>query len=144
MNILLKKMKFNIILFALTLLFIGCKYEHQTIPYASVNFTIYPDDVNYAPLNHIGGHMYFTGGVNGIVVYRVNYDTFAAYDRACSYDWEDLNSWLWMEDNGLILRDSCCGSQFNILDGTVISGPAYYPLKYYRTTYDGRRLRVHN
>jgi len=144
MNTFSKKMKFRIILFSLPLLLIGCKYEHETIPYVNVNFTIYPDDVTYAPLNHTGGYMYFTGGVNGVVVYRVNFENFVAYDRACPYDWTDSDSWICVDESGLILQDSCCSSQFNILDGTVISGPAYLPLKFYRTTYDGRRLRVHN
>lgn len=142
-------MRFRILFFLffpmLLLLSSGCgDYVHPTIPNAYVDFTIYPNDANYPALNHYGGYMYFTGGVNGIIIYRVDYQTFAAYDRACPYDWENNESWIWVEDSGLILGDSCCGSQFNVLSGVPIAGPAKHALKYYRTTYDGVRLRVHN
>ncbi|MDR3047388.1 MAG: hypothetical protein LBU51_07235 [Bacteroidales bacterium] len=120
------------------------KFVHPTIPEVSLDFTILPDDPNYGPLNHYGGYMYFTGGVEGVIVYRVDGWTFKAYDRACPYDWQDINSWNRVDESGIIVIDTCCGSRFNILDGTVINGPANYPLKYYRTNYDGRRLRIYN
>ena len=127
------------------LLFCGCNgYEHETIPNVKVNFTIYPDNVNYYNLNYIGGYEYLTGGVAGIIVYRIDYSTFIAYDRACPYDWEDPEAWLEVDESGLMIVDPHCGSRFNILDGSVIDGPAKYNLKYYRTSYDGRRLRIYN
>ena len=138
-------MKRIFLFFTVAVCIMGCNgYEHQTIPYTYVNFTIYPNDVSYSALNHFGGYMYFTGGVDGIVIYRLDYSTFVAYDRACPYDWENPDSWIWVEDNGLILHDSCCGSRFNILDGTVINGPSRHPLKYYRTSFDGMRLHIYN
>lgn len=140
-----RRILFPIIVFLLFVISIRCgEYVHPTIPDMQVDFTIYPNDPNYAALNHYGGYMYFTGGVNGIVVYRVDYDSFAAYDRACPYDWENNDAWIRMEDNGLILSDSCCGSQFNVLDGLPISGPSELALKYYKTKYDGSRLRIYN
>lgn len=126
-------------------LLMGCDgYDHATIPTVKVNFTIYPDDVGYAHLNYIGGHEYLTGGVAGIIVYRVDMTTFVAYDRACPYDWDHADAWLEVDESGIIIIDRHCGSRFNILDGAVINGPAQYPLKFYRTTYDGRRLRIYN
>lgn len=123
----------------------GCDgYEHETIPTVKVNITIYPDDVTYANLNYIGGYEYLTGGVAGIIVYRLDMTTFMAYDRACPYDWEDPGAWVCVDESGILLKDEHCGSTFNILDGSVINGPAQYPLKFYRTTYDGRRLRIYN
>lgn len=119
-------------------------YKHSTIPERDVNFTIYPNDAAYAPLNHVGGYMYFTGGVAGIIVYRLDVGTFLAYDRACPYDWQDSHAWIWVDESGLTLSDSLCGSQFNILDGGVISGPSPYPLKTYKTRFDGMILRVYN
>lgn len=115
---------------------------HQTIPYKKVDFTIYPNDVMYYRLNTYGGYEYFTGGVSGIVVYRVDEWNFVAYDRSCSYDWEESGSWIKMHPNGIMLVDSLCGSTFNILDGTPVSGPAEWPLREYRTRYDGYQLRV--
>ena len=117
---------------------------HQTIPYRKVDFTIYPNDAMYYRLNTYGGYEYFTGGISGIVVYRVDEWNFVAYDRSCSYDWEEDGSWLKMHPNNLMLIDSLCGSTYNILDGSVISGPAKWPLRLYRTSYDGYQLRVYN
>lgn len=131
--------------FAMAVFFSACNgYEHETIPNVKVDFTIYPDNVNYQALNFAGGHEYLTGGVQGIIVYRVDQNTFVAYDRACPYDWEEHGSWLWVDNSGILITDSLCGSVFNILDGSVISGPSKYNLKFYKTMYDGRRLRVYN
>lgn len=125
------------------LLLSGCNNNyHPTIPYKNVDFVIYPNDVMYYRLNTYGGYEYFTGGVNGIVVYRLDEWTFYAYDRACPYDWEEKESWLVMHPSGLMLIDSLCGSMFNILDGTVVSGPARWPLRQYHTRFDGQRLRI--
>lgn len=124
--------------------FTRCDIDHPTIPEVKVNFTIYPNNVDYVNLNYYGGYMYFTGGVAGIVVYRLDNTTFFAYDRACPYDWEEHDAWIWVEESGLTLIDRHCGSRFNILDGSVISGPAKYPLKMYRTRYDGMILKVYN
>ncbi|MBO7586437.1 MAG: hypothetical protein J6T13_04585 [Bacteroidales bacterium] len=119
-------------------------YNHPTIPNAKVDFIVYPNDVMYYRLNTYGGYEYFTGGVNGIVVYRLDEWTFMAYDRACSYDWEDHESWLWVAPDGLRLVDSLCGSTFNILDGNVLGGPAIYPARRYATRFDGARLRIYS
>lgn len=128
----------------LTLL-VGCnRYDHPTIPYADVDFYIYPNDALHYRLNTVGGYEYFTGGVNGIIVYRLDQWTFYAYDRACPYDWEEAGSWLWVDPSGLLLVDSLCGSTFNILDGNVVSGPAKYPARKYNTHFDGMRLRVYS
>ncbi|MBR4787162.1 MAG: hypothetical protein IK013_04715 [Bacteroidales bacterium] len=123
----------------------GCTYyNHPTIPNRPVDFTIYPNDVMYYRLNTYGGYEYFTGGVNGIIVYRLDEWTFLAYDRACSYDYEEPASWLFVAPDGLRLVDSLCGSTFNILDGSVLSGPAKWPARKYKTRYDGMKLRVYS
>lgn len=139
-----KTIKIVVALFAVFFLTACNGYEHETIPNVNVNFTIYPDSPNYPNLNFIGGHEYVTGGVQGIVIYRVDQFSFVAYDRACPYDWEEQGSWLWVDPSGILIADSLCGSVFNILDGSVISGPSKYNLKFYKTMYDGRRLRVYN
>lgn len=138
---------YKVVAFAIlsSVLFWRCNgFEHETIPNVRVNFTIYPDNVNYHNLNYIGGHEYLTGGVAGIIVYRIDMSTFVAYDRACPYDWEDTDSWLEVDESGLMILDPHCGSRFNILDGSVIDGPSRYHLKYYHTSYDGRRLRIYS
>ncbi|MCR5115741.1 MAG: Rieske (2Fe-2S) protein [Bacteroidales bacterium] len=138
-------LKFCTTMAALVLLLVACNgYEHETIPNVRVNFTIYPDNVNYYNLNYIGGHEYFTGGVAGIIVYRIDGNTFVAYDRACPHDWEDPAAWLEVDESGIMIVDNHCGSRFNILDGSVIQGPSRYNLRMYHTSYDGRALRIYS
>ncbi len=140
----MKMKKYLLFLLTIFVHFSCGEYVHETIPSRSVNINISMRDANYYKLNHYGGYLYLTGGVSGIIVYRLDETTFKAYDRACPYDWEKTDSWLWVEPSGLTIIDSCCGSRFNIIDGTVINGPAKLPLKYYRTSFDGMMLRIYN
>ena len=125
---------------------LGCEgYKHPTLPGVQVSFTIFPNDVAYYELTLYGGHMYFTGGVNGVVVYRLNEWDFTAFDRACPFDWDDEEEpRVSVENDGITLKCEKCGSMFNILDGGVIKGPSRYALKRYYTNYDGMRLRIHS
>ncbi len=109
-----------------------------------VNFTVYPNDLTYQNLNYYGGFEYVTGGVSGIVIYRLDDRTFSVFDRACPYDWQADEGWIWVDDSRLTLTCKSCGTVFNILDGAVIDGPAQFPLKYYRYAFDGVILKVYN
>ena len=147
----MKKNTTYIFILFFTLFVCNCgNRPHPTIPNAKVDFYIYPNDLTYLDLNYSGGFVYLTGGVEGIIVYRLNEMTFLAYDRACPYDWKDNDSWISVNDDGLTLSCSKCRAIFNILDGSLISGPATfnnpetYTLKYYKTYFDGARLRVYN
>ena len=123
----------------------SCGKNPNPIPNVYVDFWIYPDDVMYVNLNYYGGHEEVTGGVNGIVVYRIDQNSFSAFDRACPYDWDDIDEpRVEVEKDGITLRCKKCKTMYNILDGGVISGPSKYPLKQYYTFYDGWRLRIHN
>ena len=120
------------------------KDKSDEIPYAYVNFYINPNSTQYSELNNIGGFVYVTGGVRGIILYRRNIDEFVALERNCPY--QPLNSCATVEvDNSYIVAvDSCCGSQFLLMDGSLVSGPATTQLKLYRTSYDGNTLHVFN
>ncbi len=139
----MKKRLLILWLFVLPLL-VCCDRYNNPIPRVKVDFTIYPNDVMYYRLNTYGGYEYFTGGVNGIVVYRLDEWTFMAYDRACPYDFEEHTSWLCVDEDGLRLVDSLCGSTYNILDGNYLSGPTAWPARRYNCRYDGMRLRVYS
>lgn len=131
--------------FAFLFLFNSCgDYIHPTIPTRKVDFYIYLDDIRYQNLLNYGGYVYLTGGVNGLVVYRVAENMFVCYDRACPHDWQHPDSWIWVEESGLTLQCTLCGSRFNILDGNIVNGPAVNPLYTYRTAFDGFRLRIYN
>lgn len=138
----MKKIFFAIV-FLLPLL-VCCDIYQSPIPNVRVDFYIYPNDVQYYRLNTYGGYEYFTGGVNGIIVYRLDEWNFNAFDRACPHDWGEQESWLFVAPDGLRLIDSLCGSTFNILDGNVLSGPSKYPCRRYNTRFDGMRLHVYS
>ena len=118
--------------------------EHPSIPNVAVNIYMDISSTMYIELSTIGGYVYVTGGYKGIVVYRVSPDEFVAYDRGCPYDPDLACARIEMNPSGITLTDSCCGSNFSILDGSIINGPATQPMKRYHTQYDGQILRVWN
>jgi len=133
------------------LFFCSCgNRPHPTIPNTKVDFYIYPTDLAYLDLNYDGGFVYVKGGIDGIIIYRSIGANFSAYDRACPYDWRDVDAWISVNEDVLTLSCSKCMSMFNILDGSLISGPKTftnhetYPLKRYKTNFDGMRLHVYN
>ena len=46
--------------------------------------------------------------------------------------------------NSNIAIDTCSGSEWLLLDGQVLKGPASYPLKEYQTVFDGTNLTITN
>lgn len=120
----------------------SCRNDKHPVPYVHVDFLIDINSTFYNELTSVGGWVYVTGGYKGIVIYRLSMDQFLAYDRSCTYDPSNPCERVVMEPSGLALVDSCCGSRFLILDGSVISGPAKFGLRAYQTHFDGRFLRV--
>lgn len=117
--------------------------EHATIPTVTVDIYVDVTSTIYMQLGMVGGYEYIVGGYKGIVVYRLSEDEFVAFDRACSYD--PTNSCrLQMNSTGIELEDSCCTSKFEIIDGSVMKGPATVSLKQYHTSFDGANLHIFN
>lgn len=118
--------------------FISCKKEDDNdIPNVLVDFTIYVTDPQFSALNAVGGWVYVSGGVKGIVIYRHTLDEFFAMERNCPY--QPANGTVVSVDStGIFLKDASCGSKFYMTDGgSVASGPATRPLKRYNASYDG-------
>ena len=121
-----------------------CKKDKDQIPYVYVNFYITINSTQYIGLNNIGGHEYFTGGSRGIIIYRRSTDEFMAYERNCPYQPSNSCAQVEVDNSGVMAVDSCCGSQFLLIDGSIVTGPATVMLKQYHTTYDGTTLHVFN
>jgi nitrite reductase/ring-hydroxylating ferredoxin subunit len=96
-------------------------------------------------LNYVGGCDYFTGGISGIVIYRLDITTFYAYDRACPYDWNE-DGYVVFNSATLQLKCESCGSVFNVLNGYPFeNSKADAPLRSYKTQLiDDLRLQVSN
>lgn len=139
----------GVILFGLV--FSQCKKEDDPLPLAVVNIYIEPNSTLYINLNTVGGSEYITANYpsRGLIVYRISVNDFVAFERTCPHDPdaccdEDGCSRLNVEPDGIIIKDSCCESQYLILDGSNVSGPSVKPLKQYRTSYDGKTLHIYN
>ena len=132
---------------ALTAIFaVSCnsKPENPNAPEVEINFTIYPNSIQYQELNVVGGWMYVTAPLPsyGIIIYRYNIDEFRAYERMSPNEPHACpNNRLFV--NLPYVIDSCLDYKYSILDGSLIQGSGY-PLTQYFTQFDGSALRVYN
>lgn len=131
-------MKKAIYVVLLVSFFLSCKKDEENeIPNVLVNFTVYITDPQFSALNAVGGYVYVSGGVKGIVIYRHTLDEFFAMERNCPYQPAN-GAQVSVDSTGLFLQDTGCGSKFYMTDGgSVANGPATRPLKRYNATYDG-------
>ncbi|RLD48020.1 MAG: hypothetical protein DRI94_13130 [Bacteroidetes bacterium] len=141
-----KNTKIFFLIIFLSVIFIKCdKNKKDVVPNVYVNFTIYINEPDYSELNAIGNSVMVTGGAKGIIIYRNSLNEFCAYDRCCTYKPSEKNEYVQLLEQGSpIVVDSTCGSKFNLVDGSVINGPAVLPLKKYNTTFDGNGVHVYN
>lgn len=149
-----KKVLYSFIIGILAIAFFTsqCKKEEKPLPFAVVNISIEPNSTQFIRLNTVGGYEYLTANPpsRGLIVYRISVDKFMAFERTCPHDPDaccDVEtgcSRVKVEEDGIILKDSCCGSTFLILDGSNVTGPAVRPLKQYNTSYNGRILHIYN
>lgn len=134
-----------IFLSIICLFFSNCrKDEGSSIPIVAVDIYIYTSDPSFINLNAVGGWVYITGGVRGILVYRKSTTEFMAYERNCTYQSNDICATVIVDASNIIAKDTCCNSQFSMVDGSVIQAPAALPLKYYNTSFDGNILHIYN
>lgn len=123
----------------------GCrKTQPGGVPLVPVDININVNNPAYADLAVPGGWLYLTGGSLGIIVYRRTNTEFAAMDRHCPYQPNELCR-VFVDESEVIARDSlCCGSAFLITDGSVTQGPAALNLQRYNTSFNGTVLRIYN
>ncbi len=135
-----------IIAIVLAVFAISCnsKPYNPNAPVININFSIYPNTLEYQELNAVGGWMYLTAQLPsyGIIVYRYNLDEFKAYERKAPNDPYAC------PDNRLFVQlpyviDSCLDYKYSILDGSIIEGTGYNLIEYF-TIFDGTELRIYN
>lgn len=146
---------FIVIFSAVALISCG-KANNDIIPYAPVDFTIDLLDPEFVNLSVIGisdtidastnnwGHRSAGYDDNGIIIYS-GPDLYYAYDRTCPYDYDANSIGVKVKIDGLGLAECPhCNTKYSLsLYGTPISGPGKYPLKNYKTSFDGERyIRV--
>jgi nitrite reductase/ring-hydroxylating ferredoxin subunit len=131
------------------------KAKNDVIPDVYVNFTLDINDPEFVSLTAIGSdtvnaktNNWGTGAAgfdgNGIIVYNGG-DTFYAFDRTCPHDYEVNALSVKVKIDFTIATCPQCGTIYSLsASGTPASGVGRYPLKNYRTSFDGRYLRVWN
>jgi len=139
-------------------LLVSCeRNKNDVIPDVIVDFTI--DILDYPSLQSVTGSAVidksdtripdrrYAGGFedNGVIIYRSMENEFLAYDRTCPHDYA-VNS-LITKVNVDFTQAICpkCSTHYELFSfGTPSSGPGKYPLKNYKTRFDGRFLSVWN
>lgn len=123
----------------------GCKKDVDNgVPITPVDIYLYTNNPSFVNLNGVGGWVYITGGVRGILVYRKSPSEFMAYDRNCTYQSSDACATVVVDATNILATDTCCHSKFSMYDGSVTQAPAGLPLKAYNTTFDGNVLHIYN
>ncbi|MEO5571107.1 MAG: hypothetical protein ABIT08_15595 [Bacteroidia bacterium] len=125
------------------LLLTSCGNDN-TVQGTYVDTYIYLTEPSAIQLNAVGGWIYYAGGSKGLIIYRRSTNEFSAYDRQCTYDPNASCSLLQVQSSGLSVVDSCCGSEFNLVYGSVTKGPASQSMIQYKTFYDGNSVHVYN
>ena len=153
------KIRLLILSFALAALIISCnKKDNDVVPdtYVSFNMDI-SGDILFSDLNAIGNSVIVTYRTNNwgyrsagydsncIIIYRANLDQFYAYDRTCPYDYAANSKSVKVNVDFIQAICPSCSTAYSLPTGGIpISGPGKYPLKNYRTIFDGRFLTVQN
>lgn len=142
----MKLIQVFIILLSLISVSSSCEGDQHPVPYVPVEQQINISLPSYSALQGVSGWIYLNGGSRGIIVYRKSLDEFVAMDRHSTHT--ALNECTGVEvdsSNNLILYDPCSDATYNIIDGSVMSGNANFPLRRYNTYFDGTSiLRISN
>ena len=124
---------------------IGCTREDD-FPNIYVEESIWITSPQYS---HVYGNIWgwdtIPGGLGGIVFVQSTNNTFAAYDRACTFETSQDCIISETADNLIFSCKECCDSKFGIIDGSVLEGSAAnQALKRYNTYFDGEYLYITN
>ena len=114
----------------------SCNKNNNIVPNVYVDQYLNLSLPSYGALNIIGGWTYVTGGSRGIIVYRQSFNQFTAYDRHCTYNANNPCGKANVDSTNPFIECACDGSQYQLIDGLVIQGPATYSLKNYQTSFN--------
>ncbi|TRX72273.1 Rieske (2Fe-2S) protein [Carboxylicivirga sp. M1479] len=146
-----RQMKKPIYLFIVFISLSCSKDSVEIIPNIKFNASINLDNPQYAGSNPFiirpGGTNRYVG-INGVVVFEVSSSEFYAFDLMCTHQHEKTGAFFVDFDNigDVVLVCPECQSEFNVAAeyGSIIKGPAKWPLKRYQTSVSGNTLRIWN
>ncbi len=124
---------------------VSCEPDRSDDP---IPYTPFPDIVinlnlpQYSTLYADGGYVTISGGVRGIILYRLNSSSYFAYERNCSFHPNDACATVDIDISGLYMIDPCCGSTFSFATGMPTGGIAWRPLRQYQTSLNLNELTI--
>ncbi len=151
------KIRFFLIALVYAIILSSCtKNKNDVIPDVYVDFTLNLNDPEFVNLNAMGGSDTIDARTNnwgsaaagysgnGIIIYR-GADEFYAYDRTCPHDYAINGLNIKVKIDFTLAVCPKCGTTYALAAfGTPASGIGRYPLKNYRTSFDGMYVRVWN
>jgi nitrite reductase/ring-hydroxylating ferredoxin subunit len=128
------------------LVLLSCEPQLVDAPIPIASFTEFQINLflpEYSNLRLDGGQKAINSiGVRGVIVYRVSATVYHAYERNCSFQPNDACATVDIHASNLYMVDTCCGSTFNFENGQPTGGPAWRPLRQYRTELNGSLLTI--
>ena len=153
------KIRFFLIASVYILVASSCNKKNDVIPDTYVNFTINLNDPEFVNLSTFGGSVTVDAhtnnwgtaaagyGGNGIIV-CFGVDEFYAYDRTCPHDYvvNSLSVRVNIDPaNSTLAVCPKCGTKYGLtVGGTPAAGIGRYPLKNYKTSFQGNYVTVWN
>ncbi|UTW64601.1 hypothetical protein KFE98_10810 [bacterium SCSIO 12741] len=128
------------------LILLGCNKQddiYTAIPDVPVNVQLNLNEPSNFNLTVVGGWVYVNGGSRGIIVYRT-IDDFVAFERHTPYMSDQDCAQVSVDSTATYANDGCSESQFFLVDGSVVRGPAQLPLKRYQTSHTADILVIRN
>jgi nitrite reductase/ring-hydroxylating ferredoxin subunit len=153
------KISFFLIISALTLILSSCNKKNDVIPDTYVNFTLNLNDPEFVSLIGFGASVSIDSHTNNWGSGAAGYDgngiiicsgieEFYAYDRTCPHDYvvNSLSIKVNIDPaNSMIAICPKCGTKYGLtVGGTPASGVGRYPLKNYKTSFQGNYVTVWN
>ena len=141
----MKTIQLFISLVLLSVIFLsgGCETTNYRIPYVRVDLHLnIISELGNPPLN---GYVMIDGGVNGLIVFREDFDLFHVYDRTCTL-YPDHNERVEQDEDfeGVFTCPECKSRYLLLTDADPIEGPASFGLYEYPSVVDGDLLHVYN
>jgi nitrite reductase/ring-hydroxylating ferredoxin subunit len=144
---------------AVAMTFSSCNKKNDVIPDVPIDFTIRINDPQFTDLNAFGGVALVNANTNNLGRYAAGYDgngiiifagvdEFLAYDRTCPHDYAVNGISVKVNidpQNSLNAICPKCGTNYSLsTGGNPSAGIGRYPLKNYKTSFDGTFIRVWN
>ncbi|MBR8536585.1 Rieske 2Fe-2S domain-containing protein [Carboxylicivirga sediminis] len=145
-------MKKLLTLLSICILTLSCQKDSvEIIPNVRFTAEINLDNPQYSgsnPFIVLPGGTNQHVGIKGVVVYELSRSDYYAFDLMCTHQHEKTTPYFVqiVKPGDIVLKCPECGSEYNVAVeyGSVVKGPAKWPLKRYQTSVSNNILRIWN